>query len=523
MPAPSIAPLIDLLSRSVSLCQSGLQTQALDCLDEALQLQPLFLPALFHKVELLAGQHRHDEAILAVDATLAVAPESEALLNLRHALMTNALDELARRLDTDAQDTDALFQRGNLALSQSDAAAAIADFRQVLALEPEHLGACNNLGNALLIHNLPDEAISCYDRVLAQTPHDANAWFNRGNAYQQLNRLDDALGSYARATDLAPEFAEAHMESAHCLLCAGHYVEGWSRYEWRWQTRQLAAVRLCSDSPLWLGPAEALRHKTILVWAEQGLGDAIQFVRFVPQLLEHAKQVLVRCPASLSRLFSRLDTRLRLIDDTEPLPAHDVQCPLMSLPLALSLSRESLAATKAYLCCEPILAEAWRERLGPSTRPRIGLAWAGRQSGLRNRTRDIPLALLLPLLALDAEFVVLQKEVSAKDLMQLKNFTNVRVLGPELVDFADTAALLDNLDSIVCVDTAIAHLAGAIGKSCNLLLRHSGEWRWLLARTDSPWYPSLHLYRQQRPGDWTTPVMRVVESLASGLAQPSIR
>jgi len=509
--AALIEQAVDLTTRSLSLQKDGQDDAAHALLDQALALQPLFLPALQSKVGLLTRQDRYDEAMFSVSTAFALAPHSARLVSLRRQLQGEAARRLRERLQINPQDADALFQRGNLALCDGKLLDALLDFERVLAIDANHRAARNNLGNALLALNRTEEALNCYDRVLASNPDDVSAWFNRGNALQQLNQLHEALDCFAHTMQLRPDLAEARMEMAHCLLRAGEYSAGWPYLEARWQTAQMAPLRLSSNAPQWSG--EALKGKSILLWAEQGLGDAIQFSRFVPEVAAHAKRTYLRCPRSLHGLFQQLDPLVKLLTEEEPLPAHDLHCPLMSLPLALGKTLQNLNAPAAYLHAPAERIAHWKNRLGPNSRPRIGICWHGRQQGTRNVTRDMPLTALQPLLALDAEFVVVQKEISDADNATLAIQPNVRIIGPSLDDLADTAALMSCLDLVVSVDTVIAHLAGAIGRPCHLLLRSFGEWRWLAAGTQSPWYPSLRLYRQECLGDWSTPVASLITAL----------
>lgn len=509
--AALIEQAVDLTTRSLTLQKDGQDEAARALLDEALTLQPLFLPALQSKVSLLTRQDRYDEAMFCVSAALALAPHSARLTSLRRQLQGEAGRRLGERLRINPEDTDALFQRGNLALCEDRLLDALLDFERVLALQGDHCAARNNLGNALLALNRTEEALNCYDRVLATHPDDVNAWFNRGNALQQLNQLSDALDSYAHAQQLQPSLAEARMETAHCLLRAGDYAKGWPHLEARWQTAQLAPSRLSSNAPQWSG--EALRDKSILLWAEQGLGDAIQFARFVPEVAAHSGRTYLRCPRTLHDLFRELDPLVKLLAEDDPLPTHDLHCPLMSLPLALGKTLENLGAPASYLHASAERITYWQQRLGAHTRQRIGICWHGRQQGTRNVTRDMPLAALLPLLTMDADFIVVQKEIGDTDATVLAQHQNVRIIGPDLENMADTAALLGCLDMVISVDTAIAHLAGALGRPCHVLLRSFGEWRWMLRRNDSPWYPSLHLYRQARLGDWSDPIAQLISAL----------
>lgn len=513
---PLIEQAVDLTTRSLSLQKEGQDEEAQRLLDEALALHPLFLPALLAKVELLTRQHKYDEAMFSIRAAQAFAPHSAKLEGMRRQLGAHAKQWLQAVAPEQKENAGRLFQQGNLAMCDDNLQQAIDCFRQTLKVLPDHQAACINLGNALLAQNRTVEALECYEQVLA-THHDSvNAWFNRGNALQQMNRLDEALASYAHAISLQPELPEARMETAHCLLRSGHYAEGWKWFETRWQTAQLAPLRLTSNAPQWRGPND-LRDKTLLLWAEQGLGDVIQFVRFVPEISHRARRIYLRCPTTLHRLLHSLVPHVHLIPEEEPCPPHDLQCPLMSLPLALDKTLENLNAPTAYLHAPHASGARWQTILGTPRRKRIGLCWQGHQQGIRNRTRDIPLAALQPILDLNADFVIVQKEISDADAARLSRQGNVRMPGADLGDLADTAALLENLDLVISADTMIAHLAGALGRSCHVLLRSFGEWRWLNGRNDSPWYPTLQLHRQTTLGDWTAPVTGLVKALESTL------
>ncbi|MBS1207612.1 MAG: tetratricopeptide repeat protein [Proteobacteria bacterium] len=504
--------LIDLLARGIGLHQAGQAAQALVCLTEVLHAAPDFLPALFKRACLLAELRRYDEALADFDQCIALHPTATELSEARQATLDFALEDLSARLRETPQDAALLFARGNLLMSIPEYAKAIQDFHATLAITPDHQGALNNLGNSLLALDRHEEALAAYDRLLALAPDSLLGGFNQGNVLQQLNRLDEACRCYAHLLERQPDLAEAHIELAHCHLKSGDYAQGWAHYEWRWQTAQLKPLQLATPQPLWLGE-NALQGRTLLLWAEQGLGDTLQFVRFIPTLAVRAARLILRSPSSLIPLLAGMDPRIELLADDKPLPPHDCHCPLMSLPLALQVRLETLPAPSAYLTADPAKVAAWRTRLGTATRPRIGLVWAGRQTGVRNVTRDMPFDTLRPLFDLDADFIALQKEIPATDARHVEALPGLRNLGPELPDFAETAALIECLDLVVSVDTAVAHLAGALGKPCHVLLRHAGEWRWLLARQDSPWYPSLHLHRQRAPGDWPSAVAALLATL----------
>lgn len=515
MPTFSISDFerpLALLTRSIRLKHAEQNDEALTCLNDLLSEYPRFLPAVFRRAIMFADMNRYDDALADFDSYLAYQPDADDVLQLRNEILEWALSDLSALVNDASQKTTALFRRGSLFMQIHEYARAINDFTEYLAQIPDDKDALNHIGNALLALNRHEEALAVFERLSSLAPEYSSVWFNRGNVLQQLNRLDEAIQSYEYALQLQPDFPETHMELAHCKLSQENYVEGWMHFEWRWKTAWLKDQYIDSPQPLWLGQT-SLRGRTILLWAEQGLGDAIQFVRFVSRVADLAGQVILYVHPGLLPLLSRMDERIHAISHELPLPAHDVHCPLMSLPFALGIAPSLHTMPRRYLCADPERLRAWQTRLGPATRVRVGLAWCGRQYGLRNQSRDIRLALLKPLTDQKIDFISLQKENPPQDTECLGKLPNVRCFSSDLTDFAETAALIECLDLVISVDTSIAHLAGSLGKPCWMLLRYSVEWRWMLERNDSPWYPSLKLYRQPRPGDWTSVIQTLGEDL----------
>ncbi|WP_018604374.1 tetratricopeptide repeat protein [Uliginosibacterium gangwonense] len=510
---------LDCFTQGICLRQAGLAEEALQHLGEALRLAPQLLPARFERATLLAERHRYDDALLDFDLCLAQQPEDESMHSLRQQAWQAGLAYHDDLLKATSADANLWFRRGRLYALGGYYEQAVGDLTQALLLDAEHQDALNILGDSLLALNRPTEALAGYTRLLALRPTDAHIWFNHGNVLRQLNLLDEAIQSYRHAIALNPDYAEAHLEWAHCQLAQGMYQEGWARYEWRWKTAQLAPHFLPSPAPLWLG-RENIQDKRILLWAEQGFGDTLQFVRYARAVADLGAQVTLLVMSPLLELFQQLDPRIAVIDPSMPIPAHDFHCPLMSLPLALGGTDSDFGGPAPYLHADPQKVALWQQRLGTRRRPRIGIVWSGRRIGPRNITRDMSLAQLQPLLQQDADFICLQKEISEEEHAVLGHFPNLRHFQAELSSFAETAALMACLDCVISVDTAAAHLAGALGMPCHLLLRHFGEWRWLQSRQDSPWYPSLRLYHQKALGDWSGAVGMLCSSLDNTLIHP---
>ncbi|HEY4746591.1 MAG TPA: tetratricopeptide repeat-containing glycosyltransferase family protein, partial [Steroidobacteraceae bacterium] len=394
-------------------------------------------------------------------------------------------------------------------------AEALADFEAALAAGPNPI-VFYNRGLALAALGRPAEAVASYDRTLALMASHAGAWSSRGVALQALNRHADAIASFDRAIALEPDFADAHFNKSLALLAMGDYPRGQTEYEWRWKRSGAEHLRHNFGRPLWRGD-DQLQRRTILLHAEQGLGDTIQFARYAPLLARAGANVILETHPELKPLLARLDGVRSVIARGEARPAHDFHCPLGSLPMAFKTELSSVPAEIPYVSADAERVERWRPRLEALGGPRVGLVWAGNAAHANDRNRSVPLALLRALWGADtARVVSLQRDLRAGDAEMLAA-APVLQLGPELADFDDTAAVLAGCDLLITVDTSVAHLAGAMGRPVWLLLPFSCDWRWTAASDRSPWYPSARLYRQPQPGDWESVVARVASDLRAGL------
>jgi tetratricopeptide (TPR) repeat protein len=523
-----------LSNRGDTLRVLGRPQEALESYDRATVLAPSLIAAhlgrgiVLHELGLAEESLQSFERVLALDPARADALNNRgnALLELDRPLEALSSYEDALRLSPDF--AEALSGRGSALRTLGHPAQAIESLDRALALRPGWPAALNNRGNASKELGRYESALADFGAAIAARPDDAEAYCNRGVAYAELRDVERALADFARSTTLRPDFANAHRNTAFALLLKGDFANGWRLHEWRRKMKgcELVGRNRRSAAPLWLGN-EPLARRTVLLHAEQGLGDTLQFCRYVPRLASHGARVILEVHSSLTALMASLPGATRIIAPGETVPDHDFQCPLMSLPLACRTTLESIPAEVPYLRADAGRVGEWAAQLGEKTRPRVGLAWSG---GFRrgaagssgNPRRNMPLAQLAALREARIEFFSLQKgEAAEQELADAVasgwSGPAIRDLTQQLTDFSDTAALIEQLDLVISVDTSIAHLAGALGKPVWILNRFDACWRWLLDREDTPWYPTARLYRQPSPGDWQSLVQSVRQDLLSCL------
>jgi tetratricopeptide (TPR) repeat protein len=390
---------------------------------------------------------------------------------------------------------------------------------RALEVQPRHPEVLANRGTALRMLNRFDEALGDHDRALAVSPRSVEALNNRGVALAALNRHAEAIESYSRALELNPDYHRARYNRALSRLVLGDFDSGWADHEARWHGSDVSIPERAFPRPRWTG-REDLRGKTILLHAEQGLGDGIHFSRYARLVRERGARVLLEAYPPLKSLLAQLPYFDEVVPLGRALPPFDYHAPLVSLPLIFATRLETIPPQLPALEAPPAHLEKWRARLGESPRLRVGLAWSGSTTLRNDRNRSIALARFDGIRDVPASFFALQKDIRETDRAALEGARPARHFEDELVDFRDTAALVALMDVVITVDTSIAHLAGAMGKPVWILLPFSPDWRWLLDRDDSPWYPSARLFRQPRPGDWDTVLRRVAAELRF-LASPS--
>jgi tetratricopeptide (TPR) repeat protein len=498
--------------------QQGRFDEALAGYDRALAVRPDDAHALYNRGVALHLLQRFDAALASYDRALALQPDyAEALSNCGVTLyelqrFDAALASYDRALAARPDFAEALSNRGNTLQALQRFDAALASYDQALAVRTDYAEALSNRG--VTLHRLQrfEEALASYDRALAVQPDYAQALSNRGNTLQELKRFDAALANYDRALALQPDYAEAHFNKSLLQLLKGDFDAGWRDYEWRWKNQNLKLTKRDFAQPLWLGET-AIAGKTILLHSEQGFGDTIQFCRYAPLVAARGARVLLEMPALLKDLMASLAGVAELISAKDQYPHFDLHCPLHSLPLALRTRIETIPAHVPYLTAPPQSLRRWSAARGSKHRLRVGIAWSGAPAHRNDVNRSIKLRSLLPLLAIDADFVSLQKDVRADDAAVLRDCSHLVHFANELETFADAAAVIASLDLVISVDTSVAHLAGALAKPVWVLLPFVPDFRWLLDREDSPWYPTARLFRQHAAGDWSAVISRVVLEL----------
>jgi tetratricopeptide (TPR) repeat protein len=388
--------------------------------------------------------------------------------------------------------------------------AAIERYDAAIGRHPHHPPLHFNRGNALLELGQLDAALVSYDRAIGLDERYAEAYGNRGVVLNLLERYDAALASFDRAIELRPDYAKAHFNRSLLRLARGEFAAGWQEYEWRlkFERRPAAEGPQHESRPPWFGQVP-IDGRTILLRCEQGFGDTLQFCRYARLVAELGGRVILEVQKPLLNLLASLDGVSQFVAQGSPLPSHDYHGTLMSLPFAFKTRLDTIPREQRYLTSDPAKRAHWQAKLGPRKVPRVGLAWSGSATNRNERNRSFPLADLLPYLPGGFEYFSLQKEPRESDLPALRSSPRIADCSADLHDFADTAALCDCMDLVISTCTSVAHLSAALGRSTWILLGHAPDWRWLMGRDDSPWYPSVKLYRRQTSDAWGDVFARV--------------
>ncbi|WP_050478439.1 tetratricopeptide repeat protein [Herbaspirillum rhizosphaerae] len=511
-------------------------TEALRSYDLVLALKSDFTEALYRRGNVLRAMKRHMEALDCYKRVLAVKPDhAQAWLKQGNSLndlgrLREALTCYEKAVEAAPEYPEALFNLANTLKEFDRIDEAMATYDKVLEIEPDFAEAIANRAYLLAGKNRLEEALAGYDRAIALLPDYPDMAYNRAVTLEELQRYDEAIAAYAQVPSSDPNYQSARWNTALCNLKLGNLEAGWRQYEQRWQTEQMRKTQRYFTQPLWLGEVP-LAGKTILLHSEQGFGDTLQFARYVPMLAERGARVILQVQPALKPLMATIKGVGAVLATGEQLPPFDLHCPLMSLPLACQTFSLNDIPGAGYLQPDPAKSESWKVRLGEKRKPRVGIVWSGSNPRVNSpatkrldAARSIPFNALSPLLQNDQiEFFAVQPQNSTLTSLSFNlggQSSGLNLGGPRLVDytrdlrdFSDTAALIANLDLVISVDTAAAHLAGSLGKPVWLLNRCNTDWRWLLGRNDSPWYPSMRIFRQEKPGDWS----KVIEDVRAEL------
>ena len=506
----------------------GKLDEAVACCRRALELKPDYAEAHNNLGVAFKDQGKLDEAVACLRRALELKPHFAAAHNnlglacWDQGKRDEALACWRRALELKPDYAEAHYNLGNAMKDQGKLDEALACYRRALELKPDYAEAHNSLGVAFTEQGKLDEAVACYHRALELKPGYAGAHSNLGLAFQNQGKLDEALACYRRALELEPDLAEAHWNRSYAWLLAGDFQRGWPEHKWGLQQKESSSRRF--PQPIWDGAR--LEGKTLLILADQGLGDTIQFVRYASLVKELAMTVVVECQKPLLPILARCCVD-HLVEQGTALPPFDVYAPLIDLPSIFRTTLDNIPAAIPYLFAAPPLVEQWRRKLSDLAGFKIGIHWQGNPAYRGDCYRSIGLSNFLALAQIpNVCLISLQKGAGSEQLAEVSDLFPIIDLAGELDEASgplmDTAAIMMNLDLVVTSDTAIAHLAGALGVPVWVALPLAPDWRWLLDRDDSPWYPTMRLFRQRKLGDWAGVFDDIRKALRERLQSPPI-
>jgi len=543
----------------ILLYEAGQIEAALSFFDSAIENNPAHAEAYNNRGNTLRELKLYEEAIRNYDWAIscrsgyAEAHNNKAVTLAVLGRVQESIDSYHRAIFFKNDYFQAFNNLGNALCLMEKFEEAIECCKEAIRIAPDHVDSYNNLGNALCNTKDFNAALKAYNQALSLAPQSAQSYSNRSVALAELHRYDEAiksaetaigldpsfsaphnnkanalacmgefsaaLESYERAIELVPSDPNPHMNLAYFCLSMGDYERGWREHEWRWRATP-AHRRRSFSQPLWLGDFD-IANRTILLHAEQGFGDTIQFCRYVRSVADKGARVILQVQTPLKRLLSQLSGVSEIYGEEESLPGFDFHCPLMSLPHAFGTGLETVPCHAQYLSAGTEETDYWHSLLGPKTRPRIGLAWSGNPNQKNDHNRSAQLQDILPLLDSNTQFVVIQRDVKDYEKDLIKQLSNVVFFEDRPDDFSHTAALVANVDMVISVCTSAAHLSGAMGKPTWVMLPKNADWRWLRDRSDSPWYPTIRLFRQGEIGSWESLVSDMNIELRKKLSEPA--
>jgi tetratricopeptide (TPR) repeat protein len=494
--------------------------KAADSYQKVIQLKPDFFDAYINIANIFLSKGEVNRAISYFNKAIQINPENAGVyFNLGIALqdkglIDEAISSYKKAVQINPNLADAYNNLGYTLNEKKHFDEAIEYLKKALELDPKLIGAHNNLGIALREKGFFDKSVSCFQKALRINPSFDMAYHNLGATLYDMGQPDKAITFFINALQINPDYADAHLGISHALLLTGNLKEGWKEHEWRWKTKDFIPLHREFIQPLWRG--EDISEQTIFLHSEQGYGDTIQFIRYAPLIAKLCASVVVQCPEILKKLFDNLEGIKQVISFSEPLPSFDYYCPLLSLPLIFDTTLDNIPAQIPYLKVDEIKMLHWQKKTEQNKgRFKIGLVWAGSPKYGRDQYRSCNLELFSPLAKLNnISLYSLQKGEASAQAKNLAGSLELIDYTDDILDFSDTAALIENLDLVISVDTAVAHLAGALGKPVWTLVPFAPDWRWLLNREDSPWYPTMRLFRQHKPKDWEHVIAKILKELS---------
>jgi len=493
--------------------------KCLNLLSTAIQIKTNYAPTFYNLGIALHELKKFDEAILNFGHAIKLDPNyvnaynglACSLKELKH--FEDAIACFDQAIKLNPSYAEAYNNIGLVQYELREYGAAIHNYEKAIIIKPDYFEAYYNKGIAQIGLKQFDASIHNFNQALNIKSDFAKAYNGLGHANQELKKMATAMINYEKAIQLDPDYADACWNKSLLKILLGEYQEGWTLYEKRWRGSKFNKESRSFKQPLWLGK-HAIQNKTIFIYAEQGLGDSIQFCRYISMIEALGpKEVILEAPKALISLLSSLNSNFKLLEKGQPIPKFDLHCPMMSLPHAFNTILETIPARIPYLYADKNKTIYWNKKLGLKKIPRIGLVWSGSVSHKNDHNRSLSLKQLANILKLPYQFHSLQKEIRTIDKVTLRSFKQIQQHHDDLIDFSDTAALIENLDLIITVDTSVAHLAGAMGKKVFILLPFVPDYRWMLDRIDSPWYPTATLFRQPKLDDWENVIDQINTTL----------
>ena len=491
--------------------------RAASFISKALKIDPKHTEAWNNLGNVKKELRQLKEALSCYDKAIALdISNADTYFNRGNALkelerLSEALDSYKKAIALKSNDAEFYYNQGIVLQDLKYFDEALESFNKALSLNPLFAKAHLSLGSVLKDLEQIDDALTSIDRAIELDEHYAEAHYNRGVVLINQLRLDEAIQSFDLALSLQPNFPDTHWNRSLCHLLMGNFRDGWEGYEWRFRLNSIANQKRTFNKPLWLGDT-SIQDKKILLHAEQGLGDTIQFSRYVELISQLGAKVILEVQESLLVLLKNLPGLHSIITVGDNLPEFDLHCPLLSLPLALQTESHTIPLPSKNISTDPQKIKYWSQRLGIQTSLRIGIVWSGNVEHKSDKSRSLLLSQFMSCLPKNCSVFSLQKEIRNCDSEALGN-SSISHFGEELKDFSDTAALCELMDVIISVDTSVAHLAATLNKPTWLLIGYPPDWRWMLDRCDSPWYPSMKLYRRRSLHNWNEALENLKDDL----------